>query len=100
VVEFGDVRIDLSRRSVTRGGEPVHLTAIEYRLLATLLADAGRVLTHRQLLREVWGPDSERSNHHMRMCVANLRRKLEADPAQPNYLLTETGIGYRFQDER
>lgn len=100
LVEFGDVRIDLSRRTVNRGGEAIHLTPTEYRLLATLLAKPGRVLTHRQLLKDVWGPDSVQSNHYVRIYVANLRRKLEADPAQPKYLLTETGIGYRFQNEQ
>jgi two-component system, OmpR family, KDP operon response regulator KdpE len=99
LVEFGDVRIDLSRRTVHRGGEAVHLTPTEYRLLATLLAKPGRVLTHRQLLKDVWGPDSVQSNHYLRIYVANLRRKLETDPAQPKYLLTETGIGYRFQNQ-
>lgn len=99
LIEFGDVRVDLSRRTVYRGGEAIHLTPTEYRLLATLLAKPGRVLTHRQLLKDVWGPDSVQSNHYLRIYVANLRRKLESDPAQPKHLLTETGIGYRFQNE-
>jgi two-component system KDP operon response regulator KdpE len=94
---FGSVQIDLSRRNVSRNGEPVHLTPIEYRLLGVMLANAGRVLTHRQLLKDVWGPSSVQSNHYLRVYVANLRRKLEVDPAQPRHILTETGIGYRFQ---
>ena len=99
IIEFGDVRIDLSRRTVHRDGEAVHLTPTEYRLLATLLAKPGFVLTHRQLLKDVWVPESVQSNHYLRIYVANLRRKLETDPAQPKYLLTETGIGYRFQNQ-
>lgn len=94
---FGEVRADLSRRSVERNGEPIHLTPIEYRLLGILLANAGKVLTHRHLLREVWGPASVDSNHYLRIYVGHLRQKLEADPTQPKHLLTETGVGYRFQ---
>jgi two-component system KDP operon response regulator KdpE len=97
VVSFGDVQVDLSKRVVTRSGEPVHLTQIEYRLLALLMANPGKVLTHRHLLREVWGPSFIESNHYLRIYVGHLRQKLEADPAQPKYLLTETGVGYRFQ---
>ena len=94
---FGDVNVDLSRRSVLREGQPVHLTALEYRLLAQLLGNVGKVLTHRHLLREVWGPSFVESNHYVRIYVARLRQKLEADPAQPRHILTETGVGYRFQ---
>ncbi|GAO36426.1 transcriptional regulator [Sulfuricella sp. T08] len=97
VVSFGDVQADLSKRVVTRSGEPVHLTQIEYRLLAILMANPGKVLTHRHLLREVWGPSFVESNHYLRIYVGHLRQKLEADPAQPKYLLTETGVGYRFK---
>lgn len=97
VVSFGDVRVDLSKRMVTRGGEPVHLTQIEYRLLSLLIAKGGKVLTHRHLLREVWGPAFVESNHYLRIYVGHLRQKLEADPAQPKHILTETGVGYRFQ---
>jgi len=97
VVTFGEVRVDLSRRDVQRNGETIHLTPIEYRLLGILLANAGRVLTHRQLLREVWGPTHADSNHYLRVYVGHLREKLEADPAQPRHILTETGVGYRFQ---
>ena len=97
IVEFGDVIVDLSRRVVTRAGEPVHLTPIEYRLLCVLLANTGKVMTQRHLLREVWGPASVESNHYLRVYVGHLRQKLEDDATQPKYLLTETGVGYRFQ---
>ncbi|MRR51748.1 MAG: two-component system response regulator KdpE [Rhodocyclaceae bacterium] len=97
VVEFGDVRVDHVHRAVTRCGEAVHLTPIEYRLLCLLLASAGKVLTHRQLLREVWGPGHGERSHYLRIYVGHLRQKLEADPARPRHLLTETGVGYRFQ---
>jgi len=96
-VEFGAVHVDLSRRLVTRDGAPVHLTPIEYRLLATLLSQPGRVLTHRTLLRQVWGPSHVESSHYLRIYLAHLRQKLEDEPARPQHLLTETGVGYRFQ---
>lgn len=96
VLEFGDVRVDYVHRTVARGGVPVHLTPIEYRLLALFAANAGRVLTYRQLLREVWGTTSVEASPHLRVHVGNLRRKLEIDPARPRHILTETGIGYRF----
>ncbi len=94
---FGDVTVDMTRHIVTRNGEPLHLTPIEYRLLCALLASEGRVLTHRHLLRDVWGPTHVESNHYLRVFVGHLRQKLEADPAQPRHILTETGVGYRFQ---
>ena len=97
VVEFGDVTVDLSRRLVSRGGETVHLTPLEYRLLATLLGNPGRVLTQRNLLREIWGPSYVESSHYLRVYVGHLRQKLEDDPTQPKHFLTETGVGYRFQ---
>ena len=97
VVEFGDVAVDLSRRLVSRGGETVHLTPLEYRLLATLLGHPGRVLTQRNLLREIWGPSYVESSHYLRVYVGHLRQKLEDDPTQPKHFLTETGVGYRFQ---
>ena len=97
VISFGTVRVDLSRRVVTRAGEPVHLTPIEYRLLCVLLAHTGKVMTQRHLLREVWGPASVDSAHYLRVYVGHLRQKLEDDPTQPSYLITETGVGYRFQ---
>jgi two-component system KDP operon response regulator KdpE len=97
VVEFGDVAVDLSRRVVLRAGAEVHLTPIEYRLLATLLGHPGKVLTQRNLLREIWGPSFVDSSHYLRVYVGHLRQKLEDDPAQPKHFLTETGVGYRFQ---
>ncbi len=97
VVEFGTVVVDLSRRVVLRAGEEVHLTPIEYRLLATLLGHPGKVLTQRALLREIWGPSYVESSHYLRVYVGHLRQKLEDDPTQPKHFLTETGVGYRFQ---
>ncbi|HLO63874.1 MAG TPA: two-component system response regulator KdpE [Azonexus sp.] len=97
VVEFGGVVVDLSRRLVTRDGEAVHLTPIEYRLLSALLAQPGKVLTQRNLLRDVWGPSYIESSHYLRVYVGHLRQKLENDPTQPQHFLTETGVGYRFQ---
>lgn len=96
-IAFGSVQVDFVRRVVMRHEEEVHLTPIEYRLLAVLIANAGKVMTHRHLLREVWGPSYAESSHYLRVYVGNLRRKLEDDPAQPEYFLTETGVGYRFQ---
>ncbi len=95
-MRFGDVAVDLSRRQVTRHGEEQHLTPIEFRLLALLIANAGRVLTHRQLLREVWGPSHAEDTHYLRVYMTNLRRKLESDPTLPRHLRTETGVGYRL----
>jgi two-component system KDP operon response regulator KdpE len=97
ITEFGGVTVDLSRRTVRRNGEDVHLTALEYRLLSVLIANAGRVMTHRQLLRDVWGPSYVDSSHYLRIYVGHLRQKLEADATQPRFILTETGVGYRFQ---
>ncbi len=94
---FADIEVDLAQRSVTRGGAAVHLTPIEYRLLCAMLAAPGKVLTYRQLLRAVWGNAFVESNHYLRIYVSHLRQKLEADPAQPKHFLTETGVGYRFQ---
>ncbi|PTB19367.1 two-component system response regulator KdpE [Trinickia symbiotica] len=96
LMRFGEVEVDLAGRRVARGGVPVHLTPIEYRLLATLVRHAGRVLTHRQLLVEVWGPSHVESSHYLRIYMAHLRQKLERDPAQPEHILTETGVGYRL----
>jgi two-component system KDP operon response regulator KdpE len=95
-VTFGDVAVDLAARLVTRAGQPVHLTATEYRLLAVLAANAGRVVTGPQLLREIWGPAQAGNSHYLRIYMAQLRQKLEADPAQPRHLLTETAVGYRL----
>jgi two-component system KDP operon response regulator KdpE len=96
VFRFGDVEVDRAARLVRRAGAEVHLTPIEYRLLAVLTANAGRVLTQRQLLREVWGPAQSDQSHYLRIYMGHLRHKLEADPAQPHHLLTETGVGYRL----
>ena len=93
---FGDVVVDRPARLVRRAGVEVHLTPIEYRLLTVLMTNAGRVLTHRQLLREVWGPAHAGQNHYLRIYMGHLRQKLEADPAQPKHLLTETAVGYRL----
>jgi two-component system KDP operon response regulator KdpE len=94
---FGEVEVDLARRQVTRNNNIVHLTPIEYRLLCTMLANPGKVMTYRNLLRAVWGNAHIESNHYLRIYVSHLRQKLEDDPAQPKHFLTETGIGYRFQ---
>ena len=96
VAHFGDVTVDMTRRLVLRNGTPVHLTAIEYRLLVALIANANKVVTHRQLLRDVWGPTHVESSHYLRIYVSHLRQKLEVDPTLPQHLLTEIGVGYRF----
>jgi two-component system KDP operon response regulator KdpE len=96
VYAFGQVVVDFPTRRVSRAGAPVHLTPIEYRLLSVLIANAGRVLTHRALLREVWGPAHAEHTHYLRVYMAQLRQKLEDDPAQPRHLQTETGVGYRL----
>jgi two-component system KDP operon response regulator KdpE len=94
-----DLHVDLPKRQVSVAGQPVHLTPIEYRLLTTLIRHAGKVLTHRQLLLEVWGPPYADQAHYLRVYMAQLRRKLEKDPARPRYLLTEPGVGYRLAAE-
>jgi len=96
VVTVGPVTIDLNARRVERDGAAVHLTPIEYRLLALLVKHAGKVLTHRHLLKEVWGPSHVEDAHYLRIYMAQLRRKLEADATQPRYLITEPGVGYRL----
>jgi len=96
-VRFGDVEVDLARREVVRAGRPVHLTPREYRLLAELARHPGRVLTHRALLSAAWGPEYGSETHYLRVYMANLRRKLEQDPARPRHLVTETGVGYRLR---
>ncbi|BDT73395.1 KDP operon transcriptional regulatory protein KdpE [Comamonadaceae bacterium OS-4] len=93
---FGEVEVDRQARLVRRAGAEVHLTPIEYRLLLVLVTNAGRVLTHRQLLREVWGPSHAEQGHYLRVYMGHLRQKLEADPSQPQHLLTETAVGYRL----
>ncbi|MDA8382647.1 MAG: two-component system response regulator KdpE [Betaproteobacteria bacterium] len=96
VVEFCGVRVDLADRRVERDGTVVHLTPIEYRLLALLVRNAGKVLTHRQILREVWGPSHVEATHYLRIYMGQLRHKLERNSAQPRCLLTEAGVGYRL----
>ncbi|WP_229418032.1 two-component system response regulator KdpE [Massilia sp. Root351] len=97
IVRFGEVAVDLQNRRVTKGGQGVHLTPTEYRLLAVLVGNAGRVMSNPQLLRAVWGPSQSENGHYLRIYMGHLRHKLEDDPAQPKYLLTETAVGYRLQ---
>ena len=96
VHSFGELRVDLGRRIVERAGEPVHLTPIEFRLLAYLLTHPDSVLTHRQLLKNVWGPSHAEDSHYVRVYMGALRKKIERDPSQPRHIVTETGVGYRF----
>lgn len=96
LIAFDDIAIDLARRTATRSGEALHLTPIEFRLLAYLLANPDCVLTHRQLLKAVWGPAHADDAHYVRIYMGHLRRKIETDPSRPRHLLTESGIGYRF----
>jgi two-component system KDP operon response regulator KdpE len=98
VIEVGPIRIDQPRHTVTVGGQDVHLTPIEFRLLLELARQPGRVLTHRQLLREIWGPNAVEEVHYLRVHMGALRRKIEADPARPQWLLTEAGVGYRLRE--
>jgi len=99
VFRVGDLCVDLGRREVVIGDEPIHLTPTEYRLLVVLVTHAGKVVTHRQLLKEVWGPDSVYENQYLRVYMGQLRRKIEQDAARPRYLKTEAGVGYRLMDE-
>jgi two-component system KDP operon response regulator KdpE len=93
-----DLQVDLETRRVLRDGEPIHLTPTEYKLLARLVRSAGRVVTHRQLLVDVWGPEFSDHTHYLRLYMGQLRAKIERDPAEPRHLLTETGVGYRLAD--
>lgn len=95
-ISFGEVSVDITARRVTREGRDLHLTPIEFRLLVSLLNHPGKVMTQRQLLSQVWGPNAVEHNHYLRIYMGHLRQKLERDPAQPQHLLTETGVGYRF----
>lgn len=97
ILEFGDLRIDFERRTVTRGGEDVHLTPTEYEVLKFLAQHAGKVLTHRMLLQHVWGADRIEETQYLHVFMSHLRRKLEPQPARPKYILTEPGVGYRFR---
>ncbi len=98
VLEIGPLHIDQVRREVKVEGQAVRLTPIEFRLLVLLARNAGKVLTHRQILREVWGPPYAGETHYLRVFMAQLRRKIEADPARPRWLVTEPGVGYRMKD--
>ncbi|MBL0124060.1 MAG: two-component system response regulator KdpE [Betaproteobacteria bacterium] len=96
MVSFGAVEVDLANRVTRKGGVEVHLTPIEFRLLSYLCTHSGKVLTHRQLLKQVWGPSHVEQSHYPRIFMQHLRQKLEDDPAQPKFLLTEIGVGYRL----
>ena len=96
LAEFGAIRVDLAHRTVERNGSPIHLTPIEYRLLSYLIANPDCVLTHRQLLKNVWGPAHVEDSHYVRVYMGLLRKKIEDDPTRPKHVLTETGVGYRF----
>jgi len=98
-IALGDLVIDLSARTVARNGEEVHLTPIEFNLLRVLALHRGKLVTHRQLLREVWGPGYEEETHYLRVHVAHIRAKIEREPSRPVHLITEPGIGYRLRDE-
>jgi two-component system, OmpR family, KDP operon response regulator KdpE len=98
VIDIGPLRIDLARRQVTLDSREVHLTPIQYRLLTLLASNAGKVLTQRQILKEVWGPGHTEETHYLRVYMAQLRRKIEADPARPQLLVTEPGVGYRLRE--
>ncbi len=99
IFSVGGLQVDLARRQVTIDGESVHLTPIEYKLLTTLVRYAGKVVTGRQLLKEVWGPSYTNEGQYLRLYMAKLRHKLEKDPTEPRYLLTEPGVGYRLNVE-
>ncbi len=96
IVRFGNVEVDFVKRLVTKADVEVHLTAREYSLLRLLLQHRGRVVTHRQILRELWGPNAEENTHYLRVHMTHLRQKLEADPHTPKHLKTDAGIGYRL----
>jgi two-component system KDP operon response regulator KdpE len=99
VFEAGDLRVDLAARRVSRADQEIHLTPTEYKLLTTLVRHAGKVLTHRQLLKDVWGSNYVNQSHYVRVYMGQLRQKIEADPARPRFLLTEPGVGYRLKDQ-
>ena len=99
VFTVGQLRVDLARRNVSVAAQPVHLTPIEYKLLATLVHYAGKVVTHRQLLHEVWGEHAVHDPHYLWVYMSQLRHKIEPEPARPRYLLTESGVGYRLRAE-
>ena len=99
VFKVGELRVDLLHRQVLVGDKEIHLTPIEYKLLTTMVRHAGKVVTHQQLLREVWGPSHTEQAHYARVYMAHLRHKLEVEPARPRYLLTESGVGYRLASD-
>ena len=99
IARFGDVEVDFTKRTVTRAGTDLHLTVKEYALLRLLLQHRGKVITHRQLLREVWGPGHEADTHYLRVHMANLRKKIEGTAAAAGFIKTESGVGYRFADQ-
>lgn len=99
IVRFGDIEVDFTKRTVTRDGADLHLTVKEYALLRLLLQHRGKVVTHHQLLRDVWGPGHENDTHYLRVHMANLRKKIEPSANHPAFLKTESGIGYRFAAE-
>jgi two-component system KDP operon response regulator KdpE len=99
VLQFGPVRIDLARRKAQGAAGELHLTPLEYRVLACLARHLGSIVMQRQLIREVWGPERQHDSRSLRVCIKNLRDKLEPDPRQPRYLVTETGLGYRLQTD-
>ena len=98
--EFGALRIDLVKRAVTLAGRDVHLTPTEYKLLVLLARNAGKVMTHRHIIRDVWGPAYESQTHTLRVHMAELRKKVEVEPSRPALLMTEPGVGYRLRDAR
>lgn len=100
VFTVGNIQVDFVRRLVTVGGEPIKLTPTEFALLRLMIQHVGKVLTHRQILREVWGPEYVDETHYLRVYFAQLRQKLEADPARPKIILTEPGVGYRLVSEQ
>lgn len=97
VFATANLKVDLNNRVVSVDGREIHLTPIQYRLLAVLVKHAGKVLTHQQILKEVWGPSYQENAHYLRIYMSQLRQKLEADPTQPKFLLTESGVGYRLK---
>ena len=99
IFTVGDLRVDFAHRQVLVNEQEVHLTPIEYKLLITLIQHAGKVVTRRQLLHEVWGPTYSEESHYLRVYMGQLRHKLEADPTRPRYLVTEPGVGYRLKTE-
>ncbi|HEX2733763.1 MAG TPA: response regulator [Polyangiaceae bacterium] len=96
---MGAIKVDLGRRQVTKDDQEIHLTPIEYKLLTTLIKYEGRVITHRQLLKEVWGPNAGEQTQYLRVYMGQLRHKLEADPSRPRFLTTEPGVGYRLRSD-